>query len=399
MSKRGIDREESDTWREQGSSTIVIRGLREILELSTLLEQSAASLGQPGTMHWLNCFFDNTKVSSWRQPCLVIALSAATDLNPSRLSPNQVQGAVFFTEYSLLGLRSGIFISPDNLGMRNVLARDGSHTEIVLIAMRTLLRQGARFLIASYESGRLHQNEIYPGIDIDGALWTQRNRSHPKFLPLMHTLEETLATLGKLTRRNMRYYRHRLEERVGCEYTSSVRATVPDGEIASINHDALNPIDLDEFRLRWQQATTHPDGFLAVLKTAQGEWLSFIGGWRNGTTTFIRWQVNKASYAADSLNQVMRSYFIESEIAMGARRLVFDGGTRGSIVNAFTEVPVVDLIVRRKTFLDLRFRTACLLLSASQKLLKRPYMVVEILQDRQLEWHSGNELPGILANS
>lgn len=367
-------------------AVIVVRGREAILRLGVLLERAAAFAGEPGRMQWLDCFFNHSRVSQWRRPCLVLSTAPGSSARVSELRPDEVLGAALFTEYYLLGLRSGLLVSPDEVGTRNVFAVDGRHSEMVCLAMERLLRDGALLIIASYESVHGEADEPEPAFEQSGILWSRRYRTHNKFLPLLETFDETLAQLGKSTRFNMRYYRRRLEKRMQCEYVPDARHAVFPEELQAINASSLNPILQDDFVTRWNQAANHPEGFLVGLRRDGVEWLSFIGGWRNGTTTTLHWQVNNAAYASDSMSHVMRSHFLESEIARGASRFVIDGGSHTSIVNSFTKVSIFDLMVRRKSLLDLRYRALRLLFAASQVLLKRKYLIVEIAMNQDLEW-------------
>ncbi len=369
-----------------GSHITVVRGLPSVLRLSALLEASASLAGQAGTMHWLDCFLNHQRTSRWRRPCLVLVAAEGADLQ--HLKPAQVRGAVLFTEYCLLHWSSGVFVTPDLSGLRNMFSVDGEQTKIAVLAMTELLRKGAQLTIASFESIIPTQEDHSPKIEMPGLVWARRSRLQPKYLELKETFDATLATLGKSTRFNMRYYRRRLAKRLSCEYVPNARGLLTEDQLASLNKDSLNPLSFDEFRLRWKEASNHPDGFLCGLRTEGGEWLSFIGGWRNGTTTVLHWQLNRAGYESESLSQVMRSYFIEAEILRGARRLMIDGGTHTSIIHSFKSVPVWDLVIKRASNFDLRQQLTRLIFVASQALLKRKYFVLEILADKQMHWSS-----------
>ncbi len=90
---------------------------------------------------------------------------------------------------------------------------------------------------------------------------------------------------------------------------------------------------------------------LMGLKDGAGQWLSILGGRRYGGRSEILWQMNRDGHAVDSLSTVMRSYFIEHEIAQGSTRLYIEGGTPQPIRFSFVEEKLMDLAVVRRSAL------------------------------------------------
>ena len=167
-------------------------------------------------------------------------------------------------------------------------------------------------------------------------------------LHLRPTYEETLAQFGHSTRFNLRYYRRRLARRMWLEFMDDVRSRITSAEFESLNAASLNPIgSAHEVKLRWTCSCELPDSFVVGLRSSEGKWLSLIGGWRQDTTTVLHWQLNAAGYEHDSIGTVMRSFFLEHEVARGTRELLIFGGTPHTIRHAFKEDAIVDLVFCR----------------------------------------------------
>ena len=63
------------------------------------------------------------------------------------------------------------------------------------------------------------------------------------------------------------------------------------------------------------------------LQDAQGDWLSYITGWRGADGTYIEWQLNREHCEGASISTVMRSYMLEHELKRGSPAVIFVGGT------------------------------------------------------------------------
>jgi hypothetical protein len=200
----------------------------------------------------------------------------------------------------------------------------------------------------------------------------------PRFLPLADTTDGTLATLGRHTRRNLRYYRRRLEMEMGAEFVPEV--AMRRDEFLAINRASTNPVPNAVASWRYDAVHSAPGMLFAGVRTKNGRWLSLIGGRRHMRLTEIDWQVNLAGLPRYSLSTVMRSYLLEHEIALGTRQLAFTGGTPHSMRHSFVSVDALDVIALRR--------------SVSARILRRfaPWIFPEknflgqALQDQRLPW-------------
>jgi hypothetical protein len=176
-----------------------------------------------------------------------------------------------------------------------------------------------------------------------------RVRSAPRYLELQPTIEATLARMGAHTRRNLRLYRRRAVTELGAEFVPQV--SIDRHDYFELNRASTNPAPGDQACWRYElfrRAETDDRVLLCGLRGRDGQWLSLIGGRRNGTTTEIDRQLNRAGLPRFSLCTAMRAFLLEHEIARGTKRLVFEGGTPHPMRFAFTNGQTVDLLAVRR---------------------------------------------------
>jgi hypothetical protein len=128
-------------------------------------------------------------------------------------------------------------------------------------------------------------------------------------------------------------------------------------------------------------STSRTAPMLSGVKAADGRWLSLIGGRRRRGVTEIDWQLNLAGLPQHSLSTVMRSYMLEHEVALGTRKLVFEGGTPHSIRHSFTSVAAEDVIVHRRSLIAWAIRKAARWITPKKNFLG------QLLHDPDLNWN------------
>lgn len=324
---------------------LVLESREAILALAPLLAQLAARCDQPGALHWLPYFLDGA-VMRHRLPFLVLLLRPEETQSRS-LTVEDVEAAALLFEYRICGFRTGIVGTGDAVGFNSVIAPRGQRAQVAAAASRALIERGATVVLATYEcAGEPDGRGMLAGWP--GVLWASRKRQVGRMLRLLPTLDATLAQMGRATRFNLRYYRRRLEKQMRCEYVADAAPLLQGADLEAMNASSLNPVGLQEFKRRVESASNLPESFLTGLRGPDGQWLSLAGGWRQGGTTVLHWQMNRAGFEKHSLGTVMRSFLLEAEIAGGARNLLIFGGTPHSMRHAFEEEAVADLIVQRK---------------------------------------------------
>jgi hypothetical protein len=176
-----------------------------------------------------------------------------------------------------------------------------------------------------------------------------RVRTPPRHLALERGMEATLAKMGDDTRRNFRRYRRRAVEELGAEFVPHI--SISREEFLALDRKSTNPVERAVIEWRYallEQARNDERILLCGLRSREGEWLSLIGGRRDGATTQIDWQFNRAGLPHFSLCTAMRAFLLEHEIARGTRRLVFEGGTPHPMRFAFETAQTVDLLAIRR---------------------------------------------------
>jgi len=321
----------------------VVCGRKKVLELASALQELARRTGQLGAMHWLEYFLYTPSIAS-KPPYLVLQLRRAPSGEPQA---EDIVAAALFFEYRLAGVRTRVFSTDDAVGFRSVIAAPDERARFAERAACALLKSGAHVVLATHET---HDQSGPAPASVPGTLLGYRQRRVGRMLTLAPSYEETLARMGRLTRRNLRYYRRHLALRLRVEFVGDARTQLSFAEFKALDGSSLNPVrNKKELWLRWRNSCEADGGFLAGLRTAEGKWLSLLGGWRQDTTTVIHWQLNSAGYEHDSVGIVIRSFFLEHEIANGARKLLMFGGTPHSIRYAFDEDTIADLVLCRPT--------------------------------------------------
>lgn len=362
------------------SPRMILDSRAAILALSPVLESFAERCGQLGAMHWLPYFLDEA-VTGRRLPRLVLLLKPEEISRP--FSADDLLGAVLFFEYQALGMRTGVVATADAVGFNSVIAPAACRAKIAAAAAQALLEEGATTVLVTFAGqAGLDDRTISPRMD--GA-WATRERVVPRMLRLRPTLDQTLAQMGKATRANMRRYRRRLEAQVGCEFIPDAAPLLQGVDLAAINSQSLNPVADQEFARRVACASNLRGSFLSGLRDADGNWVSLMGGWRQGTTTVLHWQMNAAGLEKFSVGTVMRSYFLEVEIARGTREVLLFGGTSHGMRSAFQNEPVADLVMERPGLRASAVRAAAKWLF-SGGLSLHPNFLAETLASSALVW-------------
>ncbi len=370
-----------------GDHFVVLRGKPEILSVSPMLAELALRCGQPGAMGWIDYFF-SLREFHWKTPYLVLLGRGCLDRENLRVE--DLKGAVLLFEYSIFGIGTGVFATVDSSAFRSVVAPVAQRAAAAALASQALLRRGAQIVITTYDDAA---RELPGEALVEAAARPFRSavlrRSVAKTLVLEDTYAATLAKLGKATRFNLGYYRRRLLAKLACTFVPDARGMLNERELHIVNANCLNPVPFALFKLQYEAACTLPGGFLLGLRGPGGEWIGLIGGWRQANATVLHWQTNISGYEKASIGTVMRSFFIEHEIARGARTLTFYGGTPHSMQHSFVQDQAVDLVLRRDT---LRASVLVLLgrvIAAVQSLLGPVNFVAETLRAAAPRWQKG----------
>jgi len=357
-----------------------------ILEQAVVLEEFALSCHQPGAFRWLEYFLED----GWRWKRVSLVLVLAPHAQPGPLQASHLLGAVLFLEYLCLGMRTRMAVN------KEVVAPENLRGLVAGMAVQAMLDRGAHAICASYEWSEDAPNQPWLHLRRDDVQWALKGQDVRRQMALGATYDETLARLGKTTRRNLRYYRRRLEARVACVFLADARGIFTEDDAAEMNRVSLNPIREDLCRRR-HRGCFAPEAFLVALRSTDGQWLSAMGGWRYGSTTIIHWQTNRSGHQADSLVTVMRAYFLESEVERGTSRIIFQYGTTHSMSHSFDPEYSLNFIVRRRSLYSELLRASAHLRTRIGKRISglpgEENPLRDALRSHDLHWHSASSAP------
>ena len=262
----------------------------------------------------------------------------------------ELTGLLFVTERRLCNVRTGYAVGGDSSGGGLLLCRTEDENDVVQAGVEALFRDGMHSVRLQYLPSIKTQVE-FPGREvacIEGCVPGDR-------MELGGSLQQFLASLGKNTRRNVRYYtRKTLEEgicfdaRVGHDEFIQSRgqlnqaATFAQSKIKMERHDRL--VDL------------HSRGMIAGLRNAPGKLIALLYGFSHGKTFYLLSQWNDPSFEKLSLSLVLRGYTVEHLIATGHEELRFVGGTSLAFGRFCKPQQYCSLIIDRKAGLKARVK-------------------------------------------
>jgi hypothetical protein len=324
----------------------VLRGQAAISAKVPMLEQLCERTGQAGAMHWLE--FRMRKPTEAKKIPTLLLVGLNPGVTPEEATANDVLGAVMLYEYKLAGLGMKLFATGDMTGLGNVIAPAAVRIEVAEAASAELMERGALAALITVAQGTEYtQPERVRGTPAAAFKLARQVRSVPWGLPLGRTLDETLARLGKHTRRNLRYYRRRLESDMGSEFVPQVEMSRRD--FLKFNRTSMNPATDEWAGWRYDSAQNGQAMMFAGMRSRDGQWLSLIGGRRHRETIEIDWQMNRAGLTHYSLSTVMRSYTLEHETGLGMKYMGFTGGTPHTMRHSFERVDAMDLVSVRRS--------------------------------------------------
>jgi hypothetical protein len=359
-----------------------VTGRDRIVRLGDKLLEFSERCGQPGSMCDLAYFLAKPGALP-RIPHLLLFGPPNLSLDDPDL--DLLVGSVLIFEHQFLGFRTKAFATNDRSGRSTLIAKAADRGRVAALSARALIDRGARLVLMSFRATKELDTSVTEPVLLDLgsqgrniARWAYRERIIPGYLPLRDTVDETLSGVGKRTRRNLRYYRRKAESDLGCVFVPRVEASRE--EMLSFSRQCMYPVPLDVAGWRYDSLKALAEPVYMGLKDGDGRWLSMLGGRRYLDRSEILWQLNRDGLAQYSLGTVMRSYFIEHEIAHGARRLYTEGGTPHSIKFSFVPEKLTDLAVVRQTV------GGRIIQRAAQRLIKKDNELSQMLSLPNEEW-------------
>jgi hypothetical protein len=362
---------------------LVVRGRADILRMRPILVSFSLFCDQTGAVDYLDYFLTN-KENRTKLPNLVLVASRS-DCNAFALRANDLKGAALIYEYTLLGIPSGVFSTRDFNGLRGMIAPAATRTKISAMVCRYLAEHRARVVHVTFSpDAENFCQKCFEEVTQDPRKkrwWTAQSREVGASIALHSTMDNTLARIGKHTRRNLRYYRRKAESELGCIFENDVYGMLTMAQFSELNASATHSVPEAFLERRFTVISSLEGAFCAGIRSANGQWISLIGGRRHHGVTEIDWQMNRAGLAKYSVGTVIRSFLIENEIKLGAERLFFEGGTMHTMRHSFLPQEAVDIIVRNRCLFVYLLRKFAMPLRLEKNFL------LQTLIDPGLKWH------------
>ncbi|HEY5055844.1 MAG TPA: hypothetical protein VII58_06770 [Acidobacteriaceae bacterium] len=102
----------------------------------------------------------------------------------------------------------------------------------------------------------------------------------------------------------------------------------------------------------------------------------------------LYWQMNTAGYEKLSISSAMRSYYLEHEVAHGAKALIIFGGTVHSMAHSFVGEDVTDLIVQRRSWRAAALYLVIQMLTSPRSHIPIDSLLMKTITNKDLHWHS-----------
>lgn len=236
----------------------------------------------------------------------------------------QPVAAVLLYSRRQLGFPTGVVKGGNGSGDGAVIAPASLRTAVLAAAAeRVLAMPWVHTVLVSVRGAT--------GLDggLPGRAVRQTSRARPvgTHLSLDGGFEGLMSRIRPRSRRNYRYFRRRAEREIGATFLPSLQPHEAVEAVAALQGVAMHPVPYGR-AMRFEAAIRSTPGYFAMgVRDGEGQWLSYLSGWRQPEGTFVEWQLNHKEFEARSLSTVMRTYLIEHEAMRGVPQIVFVGGT------------------------------------------------------------------------
>ncbi len=236
----------------------------------------------------------------------------------------KLKAAILLRERRLLGISTGYFLGGDDLGDICLLCEPAQRRHILRWFLQWILQR--RAFVVHLQSGESHSlsirsTDLWSGCSVHKTRLTSRWRHE-----LAATFDDSVAALGKRTRRNLRHSL-RLALQNDWRFVPSLTEQEIQESIQLVDEHATYPASLDVLEARAKLRSQLFGFFSAGVRDAHGNWLSTISGTRSAAgVTRVLWQHNSICPGV-SLCTVMRALLIDAEVKNKSRRIEYYSGT------------------------------------------------------------------------
>jgi hypothetical protein len=270
-------------------------------------------------------------------------------------------GVFYASELYVIGVRTGFIFGGDQMGRGLVLAAADREQAVFTAACAFLLDNGRHAM-------RLNWTPQLPLADEDIRLPRRSARLqrkldvHPEgdWLILESTYEKFLARMGPHTRRNLRYYRRKVEA-IGFTYSGALAPSEISGALEALNQVADYPISQERMSRDRRFFAAFGTPVIAGLRDSHGNFISLVTGFTSGKHLHILTQLNGEGEDLRklSLSLVLRGYLIEEFIQRGFTAVHFIHGSSPMLGRFCEPVDLQVIAIDDRSALMTPFKKLC----------------------------------------
>jgi Acetyltransferase (GNAT) domain len=229
-------------------------------------------------------------------------------------------GVMYTTEHYVHGIRSGYAIGGDYSGRGLLLCRPEHESAVMKSSIEEMVTRGIHSLHLRLLP-RDHSKAVVAGMDmryLDARIPGDR-------MSLCRDFDEFLSTLGKHTRRNVRYYMRKAKA-AGIEFEPFLTHAEYAAGVARLNEGAFPAEPLWLARDK-RLLELHRGGQRLGLRGPDGNLVAELCGFTLGGRFHVMRQLNDAKLERLSLSTVLRGWTVKHLIETGHTELQFMGGS------------------------------------------------------------------------
>jgi hypothetical protein len=252
-------------------------------------------------------------------------------------------GILFATERHVYGIRSGYGLGGDYTGRGLLICHPQDEAAVIAASIQALMADGLHSLHLRMLLRDATRMEL-PGMRatfLDARVLGDR-------IALPTSFEQYLNTLGKHTRRNVRYYTRKAMA-AGIQFEQDLAEQEYESSVARLNEETDFPANerrlARDRRLLMLNGGTRRFG----LRGPDGMMVAVLCGFTRGKRFHLLTQLNDAHLQRLSLSVVLRGFVIQHLIDTGHTELQYMGGSSLSLGRFCDPQQYRSLIVDRKT--------------------------------------------------
>ncbi len=230
-------------------------------------------------------------------------------------------GLMYTTEHYVHGIRSGYAIGGDYSGRGLLLCRPEHEAEVVKSSIEEMVGHGIHSVHLRLLP-RDNSKAVVIGMDmryLDALIPGDR-------MALRSSFDEFLSTLGRHTRRNVRYYTRKAKA-AGIEFVPCLTKAEYAAGVARLNEGTSFPAEPLWLARDERLLDLHEGGLRFGLRGPNGKVVAELCGFTRGTRFHIMRQLNDVNFERLSLSTVLRGCSVEHLIQLGHTELQFMGGS------------------------------------------------------------------------